>query len=274
MRSPKSQLWPITAALFALPLPAWAAGDPKPAWTEAFERLDPAAWETQLYSFPANGCTMTADRVAVRSGALSLSLAMSPTVSPALSKICNAGEIGSRRFFTYGLFTVRLKAPVIPGGVTAFFLMNRWQPENWEHKEIDIELLGSNPAAAQFTTHDFRNGGREWLYAPATVALGFDYSRQVHDYAILWAPGAVRWYVDGRLLHTETRYVPHEPLQIRMNLYLGNPAEPGVSGWLGPIDASRVPAVARYETIAYYPLDALPLAYRPAVEGPGSTAQH
>ncbi|WP_443748678.1 family 16 glycosylhydrolase [Asticcacaulis solisilvae] len=252
-------VWAI-AAMMLSPLPA-AAQTVQPAWSESFDRLDPATWETQLFSFPANGCNMTAAQVSVQSGTLTLSLEKNPSVSPSAPKMCNAGEIGSYRFFSYGLFTVRMKAPAVSGGVSAFFLMNRWQPENWEHKEIDIEVLGRRATAVQLTTHDFQNGGRDWKSAATTVDLGFDYSRQAHDYAILWTPQAVRWFVDGRLLHTETQYVPHEPLQIRMNIYLGDPAETGITQWLGPIDGARLPAAAEYGGIAYYPLDALPAAF-------------
>ncbi len=253
----------VLAACLALPS-ASMAGDVKPAWTETFDRLDPAVWQTQLYSFPANGCNMTAQSVDARSNLLSLSVDSNPSVTPEAPKTCNGGEIGSYRFFTYGLFTVRMKAPALPGGVSAFFLMNRWQPQDWEHKEIDIELLGGHPDKAQLTTHDFQNGGRDWKSAATTVDLGFDFSRQFHDYAILWTPEAVRWYVDGRLINTETHYVPHEALQIRMNIYLGNPDEPGVAQWLGAIDRTKVPAQAQYGAVAWYPLDALPDAYQGA----------
>ena len=228
------------------------------AWSENFDRLDTSAWQVQLYSFPANGCNMRADRVAAAGGTLSLGLALNPARTVDAPKLCNAGEIGSYTFFTYGLFQVRLKAPSVPGAVSAFFLMNPYQPSEWEHREIDIELLGKAPGDIQMTTHDFQNGGRDWKHAATTQPLGFDYSAGFHDYAILWTPDAVTWFVDHKAVHTETQYVPHEPLQIRMNTYLGDPATQGVTQWLGPIDAGKLPAAALYQTISYAPLDALP----------------
>ena len=240
-------------------LPACAMAQPaEPAWAEAFDRLDPSLWQVQLYSFPANGCDMVAGAVDAQASRLSLSVELNAARAVDAQKICSAGEVGSYRFFTYGLFTVRMKAPALPGGVSAFFLMNRWQPVDWEHQEIDIELLGSQPTAAQLTTHHFQNGGRDWKSAATTVDLGFNFSLQWHDYAVLWTPEAVRWYVDGRALHVETRLVPHVPLQVRMNIYLGNPAEPGVAQWLGGIDPARLPARAQFAGLAYYPLGALP----------------
>ena len=260
----KAWLAAILTSMALAALPALAQ-DATPAWSESFATLDNQLWQIQLFSFPANGCNMTADQVSVTDGALRLGVAANPARTPDRPKMCKGGEIGSLKFFTYGLFMARMRSADLPGGVSAFFLMNAWQPENWEHREIDIEFLGKQPGAVQLTTHDFQNGGRDWKSAPVTLDLGFQADRDFHDYAILWTPNAVTWYVDGRALHRETRYVPHEPLQIRMNVYLGDPAEPGVTQWLGPITAARLPAAALYRDIRYYPLDALPAAYQGAL---------
>jgi endo-1,3-1,4-beta-glycanase ExoK len=251
----------LVTAMFSLAVLPAVAADVVPAWRATFGALDPVQWETQLYTFPANGCNMTADSVTTVAGQLALSVNMNSAPSQARPKGCNAGEVGSRRFFTHGLFTVRMAAPAVPGGVSAFFLMNQWRPDNWEHKEIDIEFLGRDATALQLTTHDFQNGGRDWKSAATTVKLKFDYSAAAHDYAILWTPRFVRWYVDGRLLHEETKYVPNEPLQIRMNIYLGDLVEPGIVDWLGARDLRKLPAQAQFGTIDYYPLNALPNGY-------------
>ena len=228
-------------------------------WSEAFEVLKPADWQVQLYSFPANGCNMLESHVAVTNSRLVLRV--DPNSDPRLPKPFNGGEVGSTRFFKHGLFVVRMKSAAARGGVSAFFLMNRWQPENWEHREIDIEFIGNKPRAVQLTTHDFQNGGRDWKQASATVDLGFDATADFHEYAILWAKDRVEWFVDRRLVHRETRYVPPEPLQIRMNVYLGDVREPGIAQWLGAVDRSTLPATAEYERLDYFPLEALPSVY-------------
>lgn len=232
-----------------------------PAWTETFDILDAKRWEVQLYSFPANGCVMRSAMVEAHDGVLALSVAA--LSHPDDGKTCAAGEIGSLRFFTYGLFEVRMQPAAVAGGVSAFFLMNQWLPTAWEHKEIDIEFVGNRRQAVQLTTHDFQNGGRDWKSAPATIALPFDYAAAAHDYAILWTPTRIRWFVDGKPIHDETRYVPHEPLQIRANVYVGAAGQPGVTAWLGPYDGSTLPGVARYGSIRYFPLDHLPPGYDP-----------
>ena len=247
--------------VFAQAAGAAAQAAPAPAWSEAFASLDQSEWQIQLYSFPANGCNMTAEQVSVHDNLLSLSVLQNPKRTETAPKMCNAGEVGSNRFFEYGLFVVDMKAPAIPGGVSAFFLMNRYQPAEWEHREIDFEFLGSQPENVQMTTHDFQNGGRDWKSAATTQGLGFDFSEAEHEYAILWTADAVTWFVDKKPVHRETHYVPHEPLQIRMNIYLGDPQEPGITQWLGQFDPSKIPAHADYRNIRYYPLAAMPQAY-------------
>jgi endo-1,3-1,4-beta-glycanase ExoK len=243
-----------------LALAAAASVAVAPQWVEAFRTLDPARWEVQLYSFAANGCAMRADQVQVANGALTLTVSPLDTVEE--GKVCKAGEVGSRRFFQYGLFQVRMALPAVRGGVAAFYLMNRWQPEKWEHKEIDFEFIGNRPDEVQLTNHDFQQGGTVWKSAATRAKLCFDFSAAAHDYAILWTQASVRWYVDGRLLHEETQYVPHEPLQIRANIYLGAMDDPGIAAWLGPFDKRSVPASATYSNIRYFPLDALPAGFK------------
>lgn len=232
---------------------------PNAFWSEEFESLDPTHWEVQIYSFPANGCNMLESHTTVAGSRLVLRVDRNADVR--LPKAFNGGEVGSTRFFKYGLFVVRMKPALIRGGVSAFFLMNQWQPNDWNHREIDIEFLGNNPRAVQLTTHDFQDGGRSWKNASSTIALGFDATAEFHEYAILWTKDRVVWFVDRRAIGSETRFVPHEPLQIRMNAYMGDVREPGVAQWLGAVDAALLPAAAEYEWIRYYPLDRLPATY-------------
>ncbi len=249
----------ITIACPVQPAAPFAATLASAIWSEEFESLDLTRWEVQLYTFPANGCNMLESHATVAGSRLVLRV--DRNTEARLPKAFNGGEVGSAKFFNYGLFVVRMKAARARGGVSAFFLMNQWQPKDWEHREIDIEFIGNNPRAVQLTTHDFQNGGRNWKHASSTLALGFDATADFHEYAILWAKDRVDWFVDRRAICHETRYVPPEPLQMRMNVYMGDVREPGVAQWLGAVDVATLPAAAEYEWIRYFPLDALPTEY-------------
>lgn len=246
--------------LIPLTLAAAAPNEERYSFFEPFSRLDSSLWETQLFSFDGNGCNMVRENVVVDNSILKL--AVSKNSDPALPKTYNGGEVGLNRYQLYGLFIVRMKPLGTPGGVSAFFLMNRWQPANWEHKEIDIEFLGKDRRMVQLTTHDFQNGGKVWKNSAKTMDLGFDYRSDFHDYAILWTAESVKWFVDGKLIRTETQYVPHEPLQIRMNVYVGDMKVYGIKEWLGPVEESQLPAATEYDWVKVYALENLPEEYR------------
>jgi endoglucanase len=110
--------------------------------------------------------------------------------------------------------------------------------------EIDIEFLGKDTTKMQ--TNYFTNGvgGHETL-----IDLGFDGAAGFHDYAFEWTEAAIRWYVDGNLVHTETGSrgpLPTHPGKIMVNLWPGT----GVDGWLGPFSYSS-PLTAQYDALRY-----------------------
>jgi len=229
------------------------------AWQDDFDSLDTGRWLIQLYTFPANGCNMRADNLRIDDSMLDIHVTRATDTT---DRKWDGGDLGDQQYRTYGLFRTRTKPSALKGSVSAFYIMNKWVATNWEHKEIDIEFLGMNPTGIQLTTHDFQNGGTVWKSDSKTVDLGFDFSRDFHEYAILWRPDTVFWFADGKLLHKTGKYVPQVGLETRMNFYVGNPDESGVLQWLGPIDTSGIPAVTRFDWVRFDPLDSLPAPYR------------
>jgi beta-glucanase (GH16 family) len=224
-----------------------------------FAALDTDRWLIQLYTFDANGCNMRAENVKVVDSTLRITVTKATDTT---DRKWDGGDMGDEQYRTYGLFRTRMKPSTLKGSVSAFYIMNKWVPADWEHKEIDIEFVGKNPTKIQLTTHDFQDGGTVWKSDSKTVELGFDYGEAFHEYAILWRPDTVLWFADGKLLHKTGKYVPHEPLETRMNFYLGNPLESGVVQWLGPIDTAGVPDSTEYDWVRFDPLDSLPEPYR------------
>lgn len=228
-------------------------------WMDDFPALDTKRWLIQLYTFDANGCNMRAGNVKVVDSVLRITVTKAIDTS---DRKWDGGDMGDQQYRTYGLFRTRMKPSTLKGSVSAFYIMNKWVRANWEHKEIDIEFVGKNPTRIQLTTHDFQDGGTTWKSDSKTVELGFDYGEAFHEYAILWRPDTVFWFADGRLLHRTGRYVPHEPLETRMNFYLGNPLQDGVVQWLGPVDTAGIPDTTEYDWVRFDPLDSLPDPYR------------
>lgn len=228
-------------------------------WQDDFATLDTRRWLVQLYTFDANGCNMRAENVKAQDSVLTI------TVTPAVDttdRKWDGGDLGDQNYRSYGLFRTRMKPSKLMGSVSAFYLMNKWVEKAWEHKEIDIEFLGKSPTRIQLTTHDFQDGGKVWKQDYEMVDLGFDFSEDFHEYAILWRPDSVFWFADGRLLRRSGKYVPQVPLEMRMNFYLGNPLQSGVVQWLGPVDTAGIPDSTLYDWVRFDRLDSLPEAFR------------
>ncbi len=150
--------------------------------------------------------------------------------------------------FTYGRFEVVLKPAKASGVITAFFLY-RFDP--WQ--EIDAEILGKDPT--QLLVNVYYNPGDPGdLYnygyrgTPVLIDLGFDASKEFHRYTVEWEPAAIRWFVDGRLVHVRKAGrptpIPHLPMRFHVNLW------PCCSEELaGPFDPAVVPTGAEVASV-------------------------
>ena len=162
--------------------------------------------------------------------------------------------------YRYGYFETRMQVPRGSGLVTGFFTYARPGGENsWD--EIDIEILGRDTRAIQFTY--FRQGDRHIETRP----LGFDAAEGPHTYAFEWTPRAIRWYVDGRMVHEETG--SNGPLpQGTQRLYLHMWNTETLNDWLGPILPWEGPWRLNVSCIAYAPT----YAGRSLCAGPSGSA--
>ncbi|HYD88947.1 MAG TPA: family 16 glycosylhydrolase [Vitreimonas sp.] len=157
----------------------------------------------------------------------------------------SSGELQSEEVYRYGYFETRMRVPRGSGLVTGFFTYTRPAAENtWD--EIDIEILGRDTRSIQFTY--FRRGERNIT----TLPLPFDAAEAQHTYGFEWTPRAIRWYVDGRLMHEENGAngaLPQAPQ--RLYLHLWNTET--LTDWLGPILPWQGPWRLTVSCIAYAP---------------------
>ena len=109
--------------------------------------------------------------------------------------------------FKYGLFEARVKVPEGQGFLPAFWMMPT--DENlygqWPRcGEIDImEVLGNNTDTSYGTIH-YGNPHSE-SQGSYTLDEG-SFSEEYHVFDVEWEPGKIRWYVDGKLIHTEDNW--------------------------------------------------------------------
>lgn len=143
----------------------------------------------------------------------------------------SCAEIRTKQSFGYGVYEARLKADAGPG-VNAAFFTYIGPLDKQPHDEIDFEILLKDPSRVQLNTYVSGKGGNEKL---VSVEGGAD--KAFNDYAFVWEPDRLRWFVNGKLLHTVTDplKLPSHPQKIFFSLWgsdtftewLGKFADPG-----------------------------------------------
>ena len=127
--------------------------------------------------------------------------------------------------FTYGLFEARLKVPKGRGFLPAFWLMTTDEDKYGQWPvcgEIDImEVKGDQTGTNHGTIH--YGLPHEENQGTLTLSQG-DFSEEFHDFALLWEPEVIRWYVDGRLFHEVVQWPTapfHHDMYLILNLAVG-----------------------------------------------------
>ncbi|KAK5785489.1 putative xyloglucan endotransglucosylase/hydrolase 21 -like protein [Gossypium arboreum] len=153
----------------------------------------------------------------------------------------------SRNEYLYGKFDMQLK--LVPGNsagtVTAYYLKS--QGSSWD--EIDFEFLGNlsgDPYIVHTNVYTKGKGDREQQFY-----LWFDPTADFHTYSILWNPGHVIFYVDGRPIrefkNLESLGVPYPKNQpMRMYCSLWNADDWATRGGLVKTDWSQAPFTASF----------------------------
>jgi GR25 family glycosyltransferase involved in LPS biosynthesis len=183
-------------------------------------QIPSARWLLRNDTFPGNlGLFRPANVTSAPSGGISLAVIEEPLGVRNLS----AAAISSRDSFLFGRFEATLQATNVPGLVTGFFL-HRDSPR----QEIDVEILGNQPD--QLLVNVFYNPGTDgtkfdygYRGTPATIKLGFDASKALHQFTIEWDPCEIRWFVDRKLVHRRVTWdptpIPHLPMTLHVNAW-------------------------------------------------------
>lgn len=233
------------AALLALaPLPALALGA---GFFDPFERFDPERW--YISDGWTNGahqnCTWARSAIGIGDGTLRLRFLPDAGTDPKAPHLC--GEIQTRQRFGPGTFEARIRSDRGSGFNAAFFTYIG-PTHDAPHDEIDFEILTRDTGAVwtnRFVNGKDRGAGHSVPVSPATdVAF--------HDYAFIWEPDRLRWFVDGVLVREETRHIPTEPQKIFASLW----ASDTLTQWMGPFETPEAAREMVIDWIAYTPLGA------------------
>lgn len=157
-----------------------------------------------------------------------------------------ASEYRTKQKYSYGYFSVNMKAIKRDGVVTSMFTYTG-PSDGTEWHEIDIEILGNDTTKVQFNYYTNGEGGHEYLYD-----LGFDASEGFHEYAFKWERDKITWYVDGVGVYSATKDIPSVPGKIMINAWTGkSDGEDNVVDWIGAFDRVFPVPDAEYRWIGY-----------------------
>jgi beta-glucanase (GH16 family) len=231
----------------------WVPGVKREAFHYDFKGpLDETIWERARYSMDDVGSYIQPTEM--QDGANGLTLFVNRLKENVGQHTFTGSGVMTRAFYGYGRFTVRMKSNIKPGTVSSFFLMNKWEPGHWFHKEIDIEFLGKGTKTVQFVVHRYYSDeGPGGMGKPYVYELPFGYGDGFHDYSIHWTKDKVEWSVDGKKVWETVENIPDAPMNIFMNHWGPSPKESWSAAWVGPMDLDVLPSTAEYQWVSYKP---------------------
>lgn len=193
----------------------------------------------------ANGghqsCEWRADAISIKDDKLVF------TVSDKGGKVRPIGcaEMHSHDRLGTGMYEARLRTAAGSGLNTAFFsYIGPSDHEPWD--EIDFEFLGKNPGKVEI---NHTAGGQKVV--GKIVDLGFDSSKDFHDYAFDWSKDGIKWFIDGVKVYETPKGAPlptHPPFMF-LELWTGSEQE---DSWMGHFDYKE-PVTAEFEWTRYTP---------------------
>jgi beta-glucanase (GH16 family) len=196
-------------------------------WSDDFNSIDPTKWNVRDKTWANNEesvDTARAENVFISNGALTLRAIKEAYPAGSATRQFTSGYLDTigKASWQYGRIEMRAKLPSATGMWPAFWLRGNGGPG-----ELDImEAIGGMPTKTVQTIHQSTDGGQGRAGHEDVLPSG-DISAW-HTYAVDREPGSVTWYVDDRVVFTQTSAtLPwldstfNEPMNIRLNLQVG-----------------------------------------------------
>ncbi len=234
----------VVLAIAALrgPLAAQAAG---PAGGESFfddfDGFEQSRWQVSDGWVNGDWQNCTWSRQAVTSGDGLLNLHFRRQKNDRRSYIC--AEIQSREKYGYGAYEIRLRTQK-GSGLNAAFFTYTGASQGTVHDEIDVELLLRDTGRVSVNT--YVSGRPE---NGATLDLAHASDAGFTQFAFVWGPDGIDWYVDNRRVHATagSRALPSTAQKIFASFW----GSDTFSDWMGPFADPGGDLVVQIDWIAY-----------------------
>src|SRR5690606_19326215 len=114
--------------------------------------------------------------------------------------------------------------------------------EPWH--EIDVEILGQDTTAVEFNS---------WVGGEAAgggpLPVGVDNAEEFVDYAFLWEPDRLQFFIDGEVARTYTE--PSDLPTYTQRVFLMIWGTDTLTDWMGPFEYPGAPIVTEYDHVAF-----------------------
>ena len=238
--------WGCLPLLLVLAVPGSTQAQQTPfskSFFDDFRTLDTNRW------FVSDGwtngehqsCEWSREEIGVWGGVLRVGFSPKPAAG---ERSFRCGEVQTHATFSYGIFEARLKTPQKASGLNAAFFSYGGPPIGPVHDEIDFEVLLKDPARVQ--TGGYVNGTSIELSTPELPQpsdLAFT------DYAFVWEPGRVTYYINRKPVYTlaEPAPTPSHPQKIFFSLW----STDTLTEWMGPFEDPGQALTMEVDWVAY-----------------------
>jgi len=166
---------------------------------ENFDQLDENIWVVSDSNLGRSN--LKSENVSVNGGLLSIKLP---------KNTLDGGEIYTKELQELGTFEARIKLPDAPTSITGFFLYK--SPDYYY--EIDIEVVNEINGSLLLTTYADGQKNNEYM-----GPLGFDPTKEFHDYRIDVNQDRVSFYIDNVFIKSWTQGFPKEKMYLMLNCW-------------------------------------------------------
>ncbi|MDC7676435.1 family 16 glycosylhydrolase [Asticcacaulis machinosus] len=211
------------------------------SFVDRFDRLDLSRWYVAhgWSNGPHQNCGWSHHESFAHNGKLKLRFQKKPMAD----RLYSCGEVQTRATYGYGTYEARMKTPKGSGLNGAFFTYigpTHGKP----HDEIDWEVLLKDTTVAQ--TGGYVNAKGVGATLPK---LPYPADSDFLDYAFVWAPDSLKYYVNGKLVHTisSPAPLPSNAQKIFFSLWGSN----SLTDWMGTFIEPSGPLVMEVDWVAY-----------------------
>ncbi|WP_246333057.1 family 16 glycosylhydrolase [Aureimonas mangrovi] len=184
-------------------------------------------------------CGWGREEVSVRDGKLILGFSRNEKAGESY----RCGEVQTVPVFGQGTYETRVKTPA-GSGLNANMFTYIGEVHGKPHDEIDFEFLLKDTSQVQLNVYKDGVGNNEHL-TPLTPAS----DEAFRDYAFVWGPDSIEWYIDGELVHRldDPSKLPGNDTKIYLSLW----STDTLTSWLGPFEEPDGPLEMEVERVSF-----------------------